>query len=46
MPGRQHQVTFKKTVDDLNTVARKAAKTDFPLRMRNGMAADLQHRRS
>ena len=42
MAGRQHQVTFKKTAESLSAVARKVDRTDFPLRMRNRMAADLR----
>ena len=42
MAGRQHQVTFKKTAENLSAVTRKVDKTDFPLRMRNSMAADLR----
>ena len=42
MAGRQHQVTYKKSAENLGAVARRVDKTDFPLRMRNGMAADLR----
>lgn len=42
MAGRGHQVTYEKTPQGLGIAARKADKTDFPLRMRNKMAADLR----
>lgn len=42
MARRQHQVAFKNSAESLGSVARKVDKTDFPLRMRNRMAADLR----
>jgi hypothetical protein len=42
MAGRGQQVTYRKTPQSLSAVARMVDKTDFPLRMRNRMAADLR----
>ena len=44
MAGRRHEVTYKKVPEGLGAVSRKVDKTDFPLRMRNKMAADLRSR--
>lgn len=42
MVGKQDQVLFKKRAENLSAVVRQIAKTDFSLRMRNKMAADLR----
>lgn len=44
MAGRGHRVRYNGTSQRLGAVARKVDKTDFPLRIRNGMAADLRTR--
>jgi len=40
--GRRDQVLFKKRAEHLNAAVRQVATTDFTLRMRNKMAADLR----
>ena len=42
MVGKQDQVIFNRRAEHLNAAIRKLEKTDFPLRMRNRMAADLR----
>lgn len=43
MVGKRDQVIFKKKAESLSAVVRQIRTTDFPLRMRNKMAADLGH---
>jgi hypothetical protein len=42
MVGKRDQVIFKKRAENLSAAVRQIATTDFPLRMRNKMAADLR----
>lgn len=42
MVGKRDQVIVKKRAENLSAAVRQIATTDFPLRMRNKMAADLR----